>query len=108
MAFVTLTILEVVLSITLFGTSIGGYLAGLRSAAGAIGFAAQVCFATFPLLNGSCAGNQVHRVMRHSSRPRSAISCRSGAVRSYPETRQTDSPVHDSTGWVVARLINLD
>ena len=52
MAFVTLTILEVVLSITLFGISIDGYLAGLRSPAGAIGFAAQVCFATFPLLNG--------------------------------------------------------
>ena len=27
------------------------YVAGLRSPAGAIGFAAQVCFATFPLLN---------------------------------------------------------
>jgi len=31
--------------------SIGEYLAGLRSLAGAIGLAAQVCFATFPLLN---------------------------------------------------------
>lgn len=50
-AFVTLMILEVALSITLFHKSIGDYVAGLRSPAGAIGFSAQVCFATFPLLN---------------------------------------------------------
>ena len=50
-AFVTLMILEVALSISLFHRPIGEYLAGLRSAAGAIGLAAQVCFATFPLLN---------------------------------------------------------
>ena len=50
-AFVTLMILEVALSISLFHRSIGEYLAGLRSLAGAIGLAAQVWFATFPLLN---------------------------------------------------------
>jgi hypothetical protein len=50
-AFVTLMILEIALSMSLFHKSFGEYLAGLRSPAGAIGFAAQVCFATFPLLN---------------------------------------------------------
>jgi hypothetical protein len=50
-AFVTLMILEVTLSITLFHRSIGEYVAGLRSSAGSIGFGAQLCFATFPLLN---------------------------------------------------------
>lgn len=50
-AFVTLMILEVALSISLFHRSIGEYLADLRSPAGAIGLAAQICFATFPLLN---------------------------------------------------------
>jgi hypothetical protein len=50
-AFVTLMILEVALSISLFHRSIGEYLAGLRSLAGAIGLAGQVCFATFPLLD---------------------------------------------------------
>jgi len=50
-AFVTLMTLEVALSISLFHRSISEYLAGLRTLAGAIGLAAQVCFATFPLLN---------------------------------------------------------
>lgn len=50
-AFVTLMVLEIALSIGLLHRSIGEYLAGLRSPAGAIGLAAQVCFATFPLLN---------------------------------------------------------
>ena len=50
-AFVTLMFLEVALSIGLFRSSIGDYFAGLRSLAGAIGVAALVCFATFPLLN---------------------------------------------------------
>lgn len=49
-AFVTLITLEVALSIGLFHRSIGEYLAGMLSLAGAIGLAAQVCFATFPLL----------------------------------------------------------
>jgi len=49
-AFVTLIILEVALSISLFHRSMGEYLAGLRSLAGAIGLAVQVCFATFPPL----------------------------------------------------------
>jgi hypothetical protein len=43
--------LEIALSISLFHRSIGEYLAELRSPAGAVGIAAQVCFATFPLLN---------------------------------------------------------
>jgi len=50
-AFLTLTILELALSITLFHRSLGEYLADLRSSAGALGFAAQFCFATFPLLD---------------------------------------------------------
>lgn len=50
-AFATLMTLEVVLSISLFHRSIGEYLTNLRSLAGGIGFAAQICFATFPLLN---------------------------------------------------------
>jgi hypothetical protein len=50
-AFAILTILEVTLSIGLFHRSLGEYLADLRSLAGVIGLAAQVCFATFPLLN---------------------------------------------------------
>ena len=49
-AFVALTILELALSISLFHRSIGEYLADLRSLAGVIGLAAQVCCATFPLL----------------------------------------------------------
>ncbi len=49
-AFVTLTILEVSFSIGLFHRLIGEYLADLRSLAGVIGLVAQVCFATFPLL----------------------------------------------------------
>ncbi len=51
-AFLTLMILEVATSISLFHRSIGEYLAGLRALAGAIGFAAQICFASFPLLSG--------------------------------------------------------
>ena len=50
-AFVTLMTLEVALSISLFHRSIGEYLTDLQSLAGGIGFAAQICFATFPLLN---------------------------------------------------------
>ena len=50
-AFVTLMILEVALWIGFFHRSIGEYLVGLASLAGTIGLAAQVCFATFPLLN---------------------------------------------------------
>ena len=50
-AFVTLMILEVALSVSVFHRSMGEYLADLRSPAGAIGFAAQICFASFPLLN---------------------------------------------------------
>ena len=48
-AFVTLMVLEVALSVSLFHRSAGEYLAGLLSPAGGIGLAAQVCFATFPL-----------------------------------------------------------
>jgi len=50
-AFITLMVLEVTLSIGLFHKSPGEYLADLRSPAGAIGLTAQICFATFPLLN---------------------------------------------------------
>ena len=54
-AFATLTILEVALSIGLFHRSIGEYLADFRSLAGVIGLTAQVCFATFPVLEVSRA-----------------------------------------------------
>jgi hypothetical protein len=50
-AFVTLMTFEVALSIGFFHKPIGEYVADLRSAAGAIGLSAQVCFATFPLLD---------------------------------------------------------
>ena len=50
-AFVTLMILELALSVSMFHRSIGEYLADLRSLAGVIGLAAQICFATFPRLN---------------------------------------------------------
>jgi hypothetical protein len=50
-AFATLMILEVALWIGFFHRSIGEYLVGLASLAGTIGLAAQVCFATFPLLD---------------------------------------------------------
>ena len=49
-AFATLQILEVTLAIGLFRRSMGAYLADLSSTAGAIGLAAQICVATFPLL----------------------------------------------------------
>jgi hypothetical protein len=55
-AFVILMILEIALSISLFHRSIGEYLADLRSPAGAIGLTAQICFATFPLLNAVVRG----------------------------------------------------
>ena len=51
LAFGTLMVLEVSLSVGLFHRSIGEYLAELRSPAGAIGLAAQCCFAAFPLLD---------------------------------------------------------
>jgi hypothetical protein len=57
-AFVTLMTLEVALSISLFHRSIGEYLAELRSPAGAIGLGAQICFATFPLLQRTRALNR--------------------------------------------------
>jgi hypothetical protein len=63
-AFVTLMILEIVLSIGLFHRTIDAYIAGLRSPAGAIGLAAQFCFATFPLLNA---------VVRRRSNPLSHV-----------------------------------
>jgi hypothetical protein len=50
-AFITLTTLEIVLSISLFHRSMGEYLADLRSLASEIGLAAQVCFSTFPILD---------------------------------------------------------
>jgi len=50
-AWVTLTILEIALSIGLFHRSTDEYLTDLQSLAGEIGLAAQVCFATFPLLD---------------------------------------------------------
>lgn len=49
-AFVTLTFLEVALSISLFHRSMVECLPDLRSLASEIDLAAQVCFATFPLL----------------------------------------------------------
>jgi len=60
-AFMTLMALEVALSVSLFHRSAGEYLAGLLSAAGGIGLAAQVCFATFPLCQAIVRGDRPHR-----------------------------------------------
>ena len=54
-AYAALASMEVALSVGLFHGSIGEYFAGLRSPGGAIGLAAQVCFATFPLVNAIVA-----------------------------------------------------
>ena len=59
-AFTTLMVLEVALSVSLFHRAAGEYLAGLRSPAGAIGLAAQVCFATFPLWHAVVRRDRPH------------------------------------------------
>lgn len=56
LALLTLIVLELLLAIGLFRSSMQEYLAGLRSSSGTIGLAGQVCFATFPLLDA-----MVHR-----------------------------------------------
>jgi hypothetical protein len=48
-AFVVLMLAEASLSVVLFGRSLTGYIATLTTLAGAIGLAAQVAFAGFPL-----------------------------------------------------------
>jgi hypothetical protein len=49
-AFVTLMCAEIALSVVLFHKSVSEHLAGYQSVPGAIGLAAQVCFASFPLI----------------------------------------------------------
>ena len=49
-AFIVLMLVEVTLSVTLFGRPIADYLASLRTVPGAIGLAAQLAFAAFPLV----------------------------------------------------------
>jgi hypothetical protein len=73
-AFVTLMILEIALSISLFHRSIGEYLAELQSSAGAIGLAAQICFATFPLLNAVVCRRLNQSGHSYSNRPESQAS----------------------------------
>ena len=48
-AFFVLMLAEVTLSVVLFGSSVSEYLKNLTTLAGAIGLAAQVAFAGFPL-----------------------------------------------------------
>jgi len=61
-AFIALMCLEIGLSMAVFGRSIGQYLVSFRSWPGAIGLAAQVCFATIPLLQSE--------LLRRSEPPR--------------------------------------
>ena len=64
-AFVTLMGLEIALSVSLFHRSVGEYLAGLRSPAGGIGLAAQVCFATFPFFHAVIRSASPHHSNQH-------------------------------------------
>ena len=52
-AFMVLMLEELTLSVVLFGKSVDGYLASLTTLAGTMGLAAQLGFATFPLLQAS-------------------------------------------------------
>jgi hypothetical protein len=52
-AFGTLMFAEVGLSVIVFDQSLAEHLAGYRSVAGGIGLAAQVCFASFPVLQAA-------------------------------------------------------
>jgi hypothetical protein len=61
-------ILEFAFSIAVFNRSPGDYLDGLRSPPGAIGFAAQLCFATFPLLNAVVGRGFGDSTLRHQCR----------------------------------------
>jgi small-conductance mechanosensitive channel len=54
-AFLVLMLAEVTLSALLFGRSVTGYLASLTTLAGAIGLAAQLAFAGFPLIQATLA-----------------------------------------------------
>jgi hypothetical protein len=55
-AFLVLMLAEVVLASTLLGQTPLAYLRGLGSVPGAIGLAAQLAFASFPLLQANIAG----------------------------------------------------
>jgi hypothetical protein len=54
-AFLVLMLAEATLSVVFFGRSVTGYLASLGSLPGAIGLAAQVAFAGFPLAQARLA-----------------------------------------------------
>jgi len=62
-AFMVLMALEITLSISLFHRSIAEFLAQLRTPAGALGFAGQIAFASFPLLGALTTrrANRLHR-----------------------------------------------
>ena len=47
-AFALLMAAEIVLSLTVFGTSLGGYFAHFVTAPGLVGLAGQLFFAAFP------------------------------------------------------------
>lgn len=55
-AFAVLILAEVTLAGVLFGSAVPAYLASLATLPGAIGLAAQVVFACFPLVQGRSAG----------------------------------------------------
>jgi hypothetical protein len=52
-AFGTLMFAELGVSLIVFGNTIAQHLAGYRSVAGVIGLAAQICFASFPLVQAA-------------------------------------------------------
>jgi small-conductance mechanosensitive channel len=54
-AFLVLMLAEVTLSALLVGRPVTGYLASLTTLAGAIGLAAQLAFASFPLIQATLA-----------------------------------------------------
>ncbi|QPC91637.1 hypothetical protein [Mesorhizobium sp. INR15] len=50
LAFMLLMVVEAMLAVLVFGTSLSGYAAGWGSAAGALGLLGQICFAGMPLV----------------------------------------------------------
>jgi len=67
-AFLVLMLAELTLSALVFGRSVTGYLASLTTLAGALGLAAQVAFAGFPLAQARLAGRQRVDTVRLSPR----------------------------------------
>lgn len=60
-AFVLLMVAEFAMSLWLFGRSPAAYAAGLRNAAGLLGLAGQIAFATLPLIDHAYRRGQRRR-----------------------------------------------